>query len=106
MQSDDNSLCEQFCSLSSQTRDKLRFTISPESHEALLDPLMILTLSPTGGFLARTIRLSTTTLKLLYLAHLNLVTFCFYLLDTFWQNFSEIDLPGGGGGGGGCCSCF
>ena len=48
-----------------------------------------------GGFLARTIRLSTTTLKRLYLAPPNLVTFCFYLLDTLWQNFSKIDLPGG-----------
>ena len=48
-----------------------------------------------GGGLARTIRLLTTTLKWLYLAPLNLVTFCFYLLDTFWQNFSEIDSPGG-----------
>ena len=56
------------------------------------------TLNPiTGGsgFLARTIRLSTTTLKRLYLAPPNLVTFCFYLLDTFWQNFSEINSPGG-----------
>ena len=25
---------------------------------------------------------------------------CFYLLDTFWQNFSKTDSPGG------CCSCF
>ena len=48
-----------------------------------------------GGFLARTIRLSATTLKRLYLAPPNLVTFCFYLLDTLWQNFSKIDLPGG-----------
>ena len=48
-----------------------------------------------GGFLARTIRLSTTTLKRLYLAPPNVVTFCFYLLDTLWQNFSKIDLPGG-----------
>ena len=48
-----------------------------------------------GAFLARTIRLSTTTLKRLYLAPPNLVTFCFYLLDTLWQNFSKIDLPGG-----------
>ena len=48
-----------------------------------------------GGFLARTIRLSTTTLKRLYPAPPNLVTFCFYLLDTFWQNFSKIDSPGG-----------
>ena len=47
-----------------------------------------------GGFLARIIRLSTTTLKWLYLAPPNFVTFCFYLLDTFWQNFSEIDSPG------------
>ena len=46
------------------------------------------------GFLARTIRLSTTTLKRLYLEPPKLVTFCFYLLDTFWQNFSEIDSPG------------
>ena len=48
-----------------------------------------------GGLFARTIRLSTTTLKRLYLAPPNLVTFCFYLLDTFWQNFSKIDSPGG-----------
>ena len=48
-----------------------------------------------GDFLAQTIRLLTTTLKQLYLAPPNLVTFCFYLLDTFWQNFSEIDSPGG-----------
>ena len=46
-------------------------------------------------FLALTIRLSTTTLKRFYLAPPNLVTFCFYLLDTFWQNFSKINLPGG-----------
>ena len=44
-----------------------------------------------GGFLARTVRLSSTTLKRLYLAPPNLVTFCFYLLETFWQNFSNID---------------
>ena len=25
----------------------------------------------------------------------NWVTFCFYLLNTFWQNFSKIDSPGG-----------
>ena len=49
--------------------------------------------------MARTIRLSTTTPKRHYLAVPNLVTFCFYLLDTFWQNFSEIDHGGGGGGG-------
>ena len=48
-----------------------------------------------GGFLAWTIRLSTTILKRLYLVPPNLVTFCFYLLDTFWQNFSKIDSPGG-----------
>ena len=50
-----------------------------------------LTLLPTGGLLARTIRLLTITLQRLYLAPSNLVTFCFYLLDTFWQNFSKID---------------
>ena len=49
---------------------------------------------------ARSIRLLTITLKRLYLAPPNLVTFSFYLLDTFWQNFSKIDSPGG------CCSCF
>ena len=49
-----------------------------------------------GGFLAQTIRLLTITL----LAPPNLVTFSFHLLDTFWQNFSKIDSPGGR------CSCF
>ena len=48
-----------------------------------------------GGFLARTIRLLTITLNPLYLAPPNLVTFSFYLLDTFWQNFGKIDSPGG-----------
>ena len=47
------------------------------------------------GFLAQIIRLLTVTLKRLYLAPPNLVTFCFYLLATFWQNFSKIDSPGG-----------
>ena len=28
------------------------------------------------------------------------MNFSFYLLDTFWQNVSKIDSPGG------CCSCF
>ena len=51
-----------------------------------------------GGFLARTIRLLTIALKPLYLAPPNLVLFCCYLLDTFWQNSSKIDSPGGGGG--------
>ena len=50
------------------------------------------------GFLAKTIPLLTITLKWLYLTPSNLVAFCFYLLDTFWQNFSKIDSPGGGGG--------
>ena len=35
-----------------------------------------------GGLLAGTIRLLTITLKWLYQAPPNLVTFCFYLLDT------------------------
>ena len=48
-----------------------------------------------GGGLAWTIRLLTITLKRLYLAPPNLVNFSFYLLDTFWQNFSKIDSPGG-----------
>ena len=47
--------------------------------------------------LARTIRLLTITLKRLYLAPLNFVTFCVYVLDTFWHNFSKIDPPQGGG---------
>ena len=56
----------------------------------------ILTLQPIGGgFLARSIMLLTITLNRLYLAPPNLVTFCSYLLDTFWQNFSKIDSPGG-----------
>ena len=57
----------------------------------------LISLLPTGGgggFLARTIRLLTITLKWLCLAPPNLVTFSFYLLDTFWQNFSKIDSPG------------
>ena len=45
--------------------------------------------------MARTITLLTITPKQLYLSPPNLVTFCFYLLDTFWQNFSKIDSPGG-----------
>ena len=49
-----------------------------------------------GGLLVRTIRLWTITLKRLYLAPLGLATFSLYLLDTFWQNFSKINLPGGG----------
>ena len=53
-----------------------------------------------GGFLARTIKLLTITLKRLFLAPPDLATFSFYLLDTFWQNFSKVDSPGG------CCSCF
>ena len=48
-----------------------------------------------GGLLARTIRLLTITLKQLNLAPPNLVTFTFYLLVTFWQNFNKINLPGG-----------
>ena len=60
----------------------------------------LLTLQPTG-LLAKTITLLTITLKWLYLTPPNLVTFCFYLLDTFWQNFSKIDSPGRGEGGGG-----
>ena len=46
--------------------------------------------------MARTIRLLTITLKRLYLAPPNLAIFCFYLSDTFWQNFSKIDSPGEG----------
>ena len=45
--------------------------------------------------MARPIRLLTRTLKRLYLAPPNLVTFSFWLLDTFWQNFSKIGSPGG-----------
>ena len=53
-----------------------------------------------GVILAQTIRLLAMTLKRLHLAALNLVNFCFNLLDTFWQNFSKIDSAGD------CCSCF
>ena len=66
-----------------------------EHLEEQIPELNPITYGGGGGFLARTIRLSTTTLKRLYLAPPNLVTFCFYLLDTLWQNFSKIDLPGG-----------
>ena len=52
----------------------------------------MLTLKPTRG-VARTIRLLTVTLELLNLAHPNLVTFTFYLLGTFWQNFRKIYSP-------------
>ena len=40
MQTNDNSLCKQFCSLSSQTPDQLRFTISSESHKTMLESLI------------------------------------------------------------------
>ena len=94
---------------------RLCSTVGVGSHDPFLDPIILLALfqlkeilicvinflqfvlciNPTtfggGGFLARTIRLSTTTLKWLYLAAPTLVTFCFYLLDTFWQNFSKIN---------------
>ena len=33
--------------------------------------------------------------KTALLAPPNWVTFCFYLLNTFWQNISKIDSPGG-----------
>ena len=33
--------------------------------------------------------------KTVILQALNLVTFSFYLLDTFWPNFSKISLPRG-----------
>ena len=60
-----------------------------------------------GGFLTRTIRLLTITLKRLNLAPSNLLTFSFNLLVTFWQNSNKINSPPRGGGGGGvCCSCF
>ena len=55
----------------------------------------LLTLQPTG-YLAKTITLPTITVNWLYLTPPNLVAFCFYLLDTFWQNFGKIDSPGGG----------
>ena len=42
------------------------------------------------GFLARTIRLLNITLKRLNLVPPSLVTFSFYLSDTFWRNFSKI----------------
>ena len=52
------------------------------------------------AFLAQTIRLLTIILKRPSLAPPDLVTFCFYLSETFWQNFSKIDSPRG------CCICF
>ena len=47
------------------------------AYAVLLNPITY------GGILAQTIRLLTTTLKRLYLAPPNFVTFSFYLLDTF-----------------------
>ena len=44
--------------------------------------------------MARTIRLLITQ-KRLNLAPPKLVTFGFYLLGVFWQNFSKINSPGG-----------
>ena len=61
----------------------------------LLDFFNPITYRGGGSFLAQIIRLLTVTLKRLYPAPPNLVTFCFYLLDTFWQNFSKIDFSGG-----------
>ena len=48
-----------------------------------------------GDFWARTIRLSTTTQKRLYLAPPNLVNFCFYLLDTFCRILAKLIHRGG-----------
>ena len=45
--------------------------------------------------MAQTIRSLTITLTWLNLAPPNLVTSSFYLLGTFWQNFSKISSPGG-----------
>ena len=74
---------------------------SMEWHRRQVYPLLNpITYRGVGGFLAQTIRLLTITLKQLYLSPLNLVTFSFDLLDTFWQNFSKIESPGS------CCSCF
>ena len=42
-----------------------------------------------------TIRLLTITHKRLFLALPKMVTFSFYLLRTFWQNFSKISSSGG-----------
>ena len=53
------------------------------------------------SFLAKTIGFLTITLKRLYLEPPNLLTFSFYLFDTFWQNFIKIIFTRGGGGGGG-----
>ena len=54
-----------------------------------------------GGFLARTIRLVTTTLlRPLSLAPPNLVPFCCYLLDNFGRILAKLIHQGGGGGGG------
>ena len=43
-----------------------------------------------GGGLAQTIRLLSTTLKRLYLVPPNLVTFYFYLLDTFCRILAKL----------------
>ena len=53
-----------------------------------------------GGFFGQDHQIIDHNSKTALLVSPNLVTFSFYLLDTFWQNFSKIDSPGG------CCSCF
>ena len=60
---------------------------------------VILTLQPAGGLFGLDHQTIEHNSKL-NLAPPNLVTFSFYLLGTFWQNFSKISSPGG------CCSCF
>ena len=61
----------------------------PKNVERYVGPLVIF--NPItyegGGFLARTIRLSTTTLKQLYLAPANLVTFCFLSIRHILAEF-------------------
>ena len=48
-----------------------------------------------GGFLARTIKIIDHNSKTALSSTSQLGDFCFYLLDTLWQNFSKIDSPGG-----------
>ena len=58
-----------------------------------------LTLLPTGagggGFLAHTIRLDARTLEPFHLESPKFLTSFSCLLDILWQNFRQIDLPGG-----------
>ena len=68
------------------------------NREAILADMKEIMINPiTYGFLARTIRLLPITQKRLNLAPPTFVSFIFYLLGTFRQNFNKMNSLGGGG---------